>query len=108
MKSTLFPRQLDIDVTQDDITRGYPGNSTSCPVARAAKRIFTANATTRVYVSSSIRVNMIYRTRWLRRRRVLDIVYGMPDEAQAFVWEFDRTGTGTPFQFSTTRIIFRG
>lgn len=103
-----FPSQLDIDVTREDITWGYPGDSASCPVALAAKRVFAANPTARVYVSSSIRVNMTYRTRWLRRRKILDIVYGMPDEAQAFVWEFDRTGTGNPIRFSTTRIIFKG
>ena len=108
VKSTLFPSQLDIDVTKNDITLGYPGDAGRCPVALAAKRLFAFNPTARIFVSSSIQVNMISRTRWLRRRKILDIVYGMPVAAQDFVVDFDRTGTGTPISFSTTRIIFRG
>lgn len=109
MRST-FPEQLDIIVTQEDIDKGFPGGSSTCPVARAARRLFAADQAARVYVSgASVRVNTLRRRRFLffRSTRTQDAIYALPDSAREFISEFDHYGTAAPVQFSAPVLYLR-
>lgn len=74
-------------VTAKDIEQGQIGNSASCPIARAVKRI-SKRRSVAVY-SENMHID--------------ECIYRLPKKAQHFVTMFDKFQPVKPFKFSLPR-----
>ena len=83
MKTTL-------NITQTDIERGEQDSMSHCPIARAALRKFRDAA--RVQVSDDILC--------VTSKRGKRVLFALPEEASAFVQDFDGGDYVQPFSFT--------
>ena len=80
-----------IEVTQEDIDRGNPGMSMSCPIARAITR--------KTGLDVAVASDMIYTQPYSPEQQ---LVARQPYIAQDFVEAFDEHRGGKPFAFWLT------
>jgi hypothetical protein len=83
--------RLEIEVTPDDIARGRPEESLSCPVALAIKR--TTGAGLVSVDGDDIRISF-------RPDGSPPVLFDTPAEVVAFIDLFDEYDEGEPFRFT--------
>ena len=81
-----------ITITDDDIALGKPGDTKTCPVARAAARALNAT------LPSEISVGGFQIIHWSLADTAE--IYNLPGRAQAWIAAFDRGETAQPITFN--------
>ena len=79
-----------IEVTQDDIERGFPRCSVACPIALAASRAFPEWGEARVYIGEIV---------FFKTEAEATLTIYLPENAQRFVNTYDSDGAVEPFSF---------
>lgn len=89
-----YANKLIVEVTQDDIDNGTPGERCRCPIARAVKRLINVDPDSDAGIE-------VY-SKWIDMNG--HDAYGLPDEAIDFISRFDTDLDVAPFKFTGERI----
>ena len=81
----------EIEVTQEDIDQGTPGDPRCCPIAKALRRQTNGE---------DWRVSAIFARRWVGEE-CFDIIMRLPPIASQFIFRYDNSifSNFTPFKF---------
>jgi hypothetical protein len=91
---------LKITITDEDIALGKPGDTKTCPAARAAARVLNATS------AGDISVGGFQIIHWPDPDTAT--IYNLPGRAQAWIAAFDRGETVHPITFDIAPASDRG
>jgi len=98
----LFPDNIEVEVTEEDIEKGVPGSPEFCAVSRALRRTVSKDS------SEGEAGTYVYRDTLTIRDPddKASAIYDVPPDARRFIWRFDRNRFSVEparFRFRRTR-----